>query len=121
ARPVQMADLLGLVGLSFAASSIRKSIESTTLASIANLTALATMMAPTEKILFRLSGGLLGKNLMLTTWYFNNTVAYDFGAGPPSTVRTWAAPVPGFAVLFPNCRRQQESRAYDLYVTLPEG
>ena len=120
AGPVQMADLLSPDGLSFAASSIRQSIENTTLASIANVTALGTMMAPTEKLLFRPSSGLLEQNLMLTTWYFNNTEAYDFGVGPPSTVRTWAAPVPGFAILFPNCRRQQKSRVYDLYVTLPE-
>ena len=121
AGPLQMADLLGPDGLSFAASSIRQSIENTTLASIANVTALGTMMAPTEKLLFRPSGGLLEQNLMLTTWYFNNTEAYDFGAGPPSSVRTWAAPVPGFAILFPDCERQQKSRVYDLYVTLPEA
>ena len=121
AGPVQMADLLGPDGLSFAASSIRQSIENTTLASIANVTALGTMMAPTEKLVFRPSGGLLEENLMFTTWYFNNTAAYDFGVGPPSTVRCWAAPIPGFAILFPDCKRQQNSRVYDLYVTLPEA
>ena len=121
AGPVQMADLLGPDGLSFAASSIRQSIENTSLASIANVTSLGTMMGPTEKLLFRPSGGLLEQNLMLTTWYFNNTVAYDFGVGPPSAVRTWAAPVPGFAILFPDCIRQENSRVYDLYVSLPEN
>ena len=118
AGPVQIADLLGPNGLSFAASSIRQSIENTTLASIANVTALGTMMGPTEKLLFRPSGGLLEQNLMVTTWYSNKTETYDFGVGPPSTARTWAAPVPGFAILFPDCKRRKDSRVYDLYVTL---
>ena len=59
ADPVQIADLLGLNGLSLAASSIRQPIERTNLASIANVTTLGTMMGPTEKLLFRPSGGLL--------------------------------------------------------------
>ena len=121
AGPLQMADLLGPNGLSFAASSIRKSIENTSRASIASVTSLGTMIDPTEKLVFRPSGGLLEQDLMLTTWYFNNTVAYDFGVGPPSAVRTWAAPVLGFAILFPDCRRQEKSRLYDLYISLPEN
>lgn len=58
---------------------------------------------------------------MFTTWYFNRTEAYDFGVGPPSAVRTWAAPVPGFFILFPDCERRQDSRVYDLFVTLPKA
>jgi hypothetical protein len=119
--PVQMTDLLGPNGLSFAASSIRQSIENTTMASIANVTALGAMLAPTEKLLFRPSGGLLEENLMISSWYFMNIANYDIGIGPPSTLRSWAAPIPGFLVLFPDCKRQQNSRVYDFYVALLEG
>ena len=120
AGPLPMADLLGPDGLSFAASSIRESIEHTSLTSIANATAIGHMMGPTEKLVFRPRGGLAEENLMFTTWYFNNTEAYDFGVGAPSAVRTWAVPAPGFFILFPDCKRQEGSRVYDLFVTLPE-
>ncbi|KAM0795816.1 hypothetical protein BDR22DRAFT_893795 [Usnea florida] len=110
AGPVQIADLLGPNGLSIAVTSIRQSIENTTLASIANATALVTMMGPTEKLVFRPSGGLLEQNLMVTTWYSNRTETYNFGIGPPSAVRTWAALVRGFAILFLDCKRRKDSR-----------
>ncbi|KAI1502201.1 transferase family-domain-containing protein, partial [Biscogniauxia marginata] len=121
AGPVQMADLLSSDGLSLAASSIRQSIENTTLGSIAHATALGRMMMPTEKLHFMPSGGLLEEGLMLSTWYFMNTADYDFGVGPPDSIRCSAVPAPGFAFLFPDCRRQQGSRVYDFYVTLQEA
>ncbi|MDI1488082.1 MAG: hypothetical protein OHK93_007356 [Ramalina farinacea] len=121
AGPVRMADLLGPDGLSCAASSIRASIEQASVASIAPATALGHMVGPTEKVVFRPKGGLAEENVMFTTWYFNRTEAYDFGVGPPSAVRTWAAPVPGFFILFPDCERRQDSRVYDLFVTLPKA
>ena len=121
AGPVPMVDLLGPDGLSCAASSIQTSIEQASVASIATATALGHMLEPTEKLVFRPRGGLGEGNIMFTTWYFNHTEAYDFGVGAPSAVRTWAAPVPGFFILFPDCERRQDSRVYDLFVTLPEA
>ena len=55
---------------------------------------------------------------MITTWHSNKTETYNFSVGPPSTVRAWAAPVPGFAILFPDCRCQKDTLVYDLYVSL---
>ena len=121
AGPVRTADLLGPDGLSCAASSIRSSIEQASVASIATATALGHVLGPTEKLVFRPKGGLGEENVMLTTWSFNNTDAYDLGVGPPSAVRTWAGLVPGFFILFPDCERRQNSRVYDLFVTLPEA
>ena len=121
ARPVEVADLLGPDGLSLAASSIRRSIEDTTVDSVANLTALGTMLGPTENILLRPSGGLLGANIMLTSWHFMDTGAYDFGTGPPRAVRTLMPPVPGFLGIFPDCTQQGGGRVYDLFVPLLEN
>lgn len=121
AGPIRTADLLGPDGISWAASSIRASIEQASVASIATATALGHMVGPTEKLVFRPTGGLGEGNVMFTTWYFNQTEAYDFGLGSPSAVRTWAAPVPGFFILFPDCERRKDSRVYDLFVTLPEA
>lgn len=120
AGPLQIADLLSHDGLSLAASSIRQSIESISLVTITTVTALNTMVSASERVVFKPSGGLLEENLMLTTWYFVNIADYDFGVGSPSTIRTWAAPIPGFALLFPNCGQKENSRVYDLYVTLSE-
>ncbi|KAI1396513.1 transferase family-domain-containing protein [Hypoxylon fuscum] len=121
AGPVQVVDLLGTKGLSLAASSVRHSIENTTLASIGDAIALGTKMASTENLIFKPGGGLQEANFMLTTWYFMNTAAYDFGIGPPESVRCSPVLTAGFMLLFPDCRRQKDSRVYDLYITLSEA
>ncbi|RAL09585.1 uncharacterized protein BO97DRAFT_407536 [Aspergillus homomorphus CBS 101889] len=122
AGPVPVRELIGPRGLSVAASQIRQSVESTSRASNAAVTALGATMGPTEKLQYR-PPGLLQENFLVTSWGGANPTTWDFGIGPPRSVRTWMLPMPGCAIIFPDSGRRQRGseRVYELFVILPEA
>lgn len=119
AGPLPMPELLGPDGLSLAASSLRKSILETTLADIADTAALGAMTGATESLVFFPARGIAAGDFMLSSWYFMDTGAYDFGVGSPTAIRPPDAGIPGFAFMFPDCERRMDSRVYEIYLTLP--
>ncbi|KAJ5606705.1 hypothetical protein N7537_003324 [Penicillium hordei] len=120
AGPVPIKQLTGPSGLSVAASHIRKSVEGTSQNSIGHVTALSSTMGPSEKMQYQ-PPGLLEENFLVTSWHSAHAATWDFGLGAPQMVRTWVLPMPGCAVVFPDCNPQPNERVYDCFVILPEA
>lgn len=120
AGPVPISQLTGRNGLSVAASHIRKSVEGTSQDSIDYVTALGSIMGPSEKMQYR-PPGLLKENFLLTSWHSAHPEVWDFGIGAPQMVRTWVLPMPGCAIIFPDCQPQPDELFYDCFVILPEA
>ena len=118
AGSIPVSELVGADGFSAAACAIRRSIESTTQDSIAHLTAVGGLMVENEKLQYR-PPGLLRENFLITSWYSVKTAAWDFGLGRPSIVRNWVLPMPGCAIIFPDCGQERSGPVYDVFVILP--
>ncbi|KAL2167885.1 hypothetical protein VTG60DRAFT_672 [Thermothelomyces hinnuleus] len=121
AGPLRMRDLLDAPdGLSMAASSLRKSVEDVNAitSEVADVTALGALMGPTKRLVYMPKVKEHEDNFLISSTYFMNPAEYDFGLGPPRAARTLVPPVPGFAVVLPDCERQQHSRVYDIGLSL---
>jgi hypothetical protein len=114
--PIDVQSLLSDNGVSTAASLIRKSINSTTVASAKHLATLARSLLPSERLSFPMN--FHNMDILMNSWYSGKAENYDIGTGSPYAFRTHRANTGACCLILPNFSHSS-TRVYEIFIQLP--